>query len=146
MTAKPPTATTEAKLAAFESLMTEVSTALADVVECMQSGSANANEVSNTLVEMLGVMQAFKPQEPQSFQSIADAIAKLQINVSAPQVTVKSSVEVNPTPIENIINVAPSTLQIMPGERGLVDYDMTVEYDQLNRITRTRLTALPRKK
>lgn len=132
---------TEVKLAAFESLMTEVSTALADVVDCLQSGRIDASEVSNTLVEMLGVMQDFKPQD---LGAIADAIAKLKINVSAPQVTVKNNIEVKPTPIENIIHVAPASVQIM--DRSLMtDYEMQVQYDGQGRIETARLVAVPRK-
>lgn len=135
------TGTTEAKLVAFESLMTEVSTALADVVDCLQSGRSNASEVSNTLVEMLGVMQAFKPQD---LGAIAAAIAKLQIHVNAPQVTVKSNIEVKPTPIENIIHVAPTPVHVMDRSPP-TDYEMKVQYDGQGRIETARLVAVPHK-
>ena len=134
------------KIAALEGLINEMSTAMAELVEAVQGGGASASEISTTLVEMLELLATRADPVPQDLSVIADAIAKLQINVNAPQVTVKSNIEVKPTPIENIIHVVPSTLQVMPGERGLVDYDMSVEYDQQSRITKARLTAHPRKK
>jgi len=136
----------ENKIAALEGLINEMSAAMAELVEAVQGGGASAAEISTTLVEMLELLAKRQDPVPQDLSVIADAIAGLQIKVGAPQVTVQNTVDVSPTPIENIIHVAPPAVQIVSGERVPVDYDMSVEYDMHNRITKARLVAHPRTK
>lgn len=134
------------KIAALEGLINEMSAAMVELVEAVQGGGASAAEISTTLVEMLDLLAKRKDPAPQDLSVIADAIAKLQINVSAPQVTVKSNIDVKPTPIENIINVAPSSVQIVErAAQAPVDYEMRVTYDPQGRIESARMVAQPRK-
>ena len=129
------------KLVALEGLVNEMTTALAELVEAVQGSGTSATEISTTLVEMLGVMQS-PASDKSDFKVIAEAIGTMRLQVDA----VPVSVNVQPAPVDNHITVQPAAIQILPGERGLVDYDMTVDYDQFSRITKACLTAHPRKK
>jgi len=121
------------KLVALEGFINEMTTALAELVEVTQGSGASTTEISTTLVEMLGVMREAPAAVKPDFGVITDAIGKLRLQVDA-------------TTVDNHITVQPAVVQVIPGERSLVDYEMSVEYDQHNRITKTRLTAHPRKK
>ena len=138
----------QAPLTAVESLLTEVSGALADLVQAAHDGQANSAEISATLIDLLAVL-ARRPDpvvaDPARHTELVEAIRAIRLDkLPAATVTVQNTVQVDPTPIENTIHVAPSVIQVI--ERAMpVDYDMDVDYDTQGRITRARLLAKPRK-
>ena len=138
----------QAPLTAVESLLTEVSGALADLVQAAHDGQANSAEISATLIDLLAVL-ARRPDpvaaDPLHHSELIEAIRAIRLDkLPAASVTVKNTVQVAPTPIENIVQVAPAVVQVI--ERAPpVDYDMDVVYDTQGRITKARLLAKPRK-
>lgn len=104
---------------AVEALVTELSTALADLVQAAQESQANTGEIGATLVDLLDVLKAHKPGG--STEDLCKAIRELK-----PQVTVN----VSPTPINNVVNV----------ERGA--YKFAFDYDAQDRITGATVTPV----
>ena len=135
---------TDAKLDAFELLMLEMSAAMADIVENLQQGRSSNDEISTTLVDMLELM-AKRHEGPNPIEGLTAAIQALRLDVAPAQVTVQNTVQVMPTPIENIVHVAPAAIQVI--ERALpVDYELLCTYDSHNRITRAVIARLPNRK
>ena len=124
--------TTDAKLLAFEALMTEISAALADLVDAAQQKKSSADEISNTLVDILEVMR--KPPA-------AAAVALQEIRQEAPVVNVENKITVAPTPVKvvNEVTCTP-TVQILPGTQR--DADIKFSYDSRGRIESGRVTFL----
>jgi hypothetical protein len=121
---------TATKADAFEALLNEMSTALADVVDAMQSGQESQSEIATTLVDLLQLLESRKPDT--SMADMCDAIKNLRIKAS------DVTVQVNPTPI----TVAPPVVQIIervqPGA-----YEVTFTYDNHDRLETARLVPLP---
>lgn len=128
----------ELKLQAFESLMLEIGTAMADIVEALQQGRSSNDEISTTLVDMLGLMAEGQTGK-QPMDGVIAAIKALRLNVAPAQIRV----EVLPTPINNIVNTAAPVVQVI--ERVPVDYEVKWQYDGMGRIESTRIIAQPRK-
>lgn len=122
--------------------MTEVSSAMADIVETLQHGKSSNDEISTTLVDMLGLM-ADGQTGARSMDGVIAAIQALRLNVAPARITVKNLIEVSPTPIQNIVNTAAPVVQVL--EHAPVDYEVKWQYDGMGRIESTRLIAQPRK-
>jgi hypothetical protein len=98
-----------------ETLINELSSALADLVEVAQQGQASSKQIAAALADMRDALKAQKPDD--STQALCDAIRAIK-----PQVTVN----VEPTPI--VVNV----------ERGA--FKMEFKYDSHDRIVGATIT------
>lgn len=116
---------------AFESLMAELSGALADMVVAMQAKKDGTDEISATLVDLVAAIES--QSSGKSIESVALAIKAIRIE--APKVTVN----VSPTPIQNIVQPAPVQIleRVQPG-----DYRLTVKYDNHDRITEALISKV----
>lgn len=121
----------QAKQDGFESLMGELSGALADIVVAMQQKSEGTDEISSTLADLVAAIES--KATGKSMEQIAQAIKAIRIE--SPAITVN----VNPTPIQNIVQ--PAVVQIIervqPG-----DYKLTVSYDNRDRITEAFISKI----
>lgn len=133
---------------AIEALLSEVGSALADLVQVAQDSQVNGAEISATLVDLLALLSdrpAGGAADPGRLDRLVEAIRSLKpAPQPAPQVTVNNAIAVQPTPIENIVQVAAPVVQVV--ERAAPsDYEMHIAYDGQGRITSGRMTAVPRK-
>lgn len=105
------------KLQAFETLMGEVSGALADAVTALQQRSEDSslNDIASSLAD---VVEALEKRQP-----IDDMVAALKaLRIEAPTV----NVTVSPTPIQNVIQPAPVQVEIMPSDTKGAIWEVTV--------------------
>lgn len=114
---------------ALDSLMNEISAALADVVQAMQAGQESQSEIATSLVELVQLMEARKTATP--ITDLVDAIKAIRI--TAPDVTVN----VSPTPINMAAPVVQVIERVTPGA-----YEMTFTYDSLDRLETARLVPV----
>ena len=115
------------KLEAFETLMTEVSGALADVVSAMQDKSDNdaLDAISGSLADMVSAM------EKRSSTPIGELIAAIKsLRLAAPAVNVTPNIQVSPTPVQ----IMPAPVQIMPAKG--CDFEVVPSYDMHGAITK----------
>jgi septal ring factor EnvC (AmiA/AmiB activator) len=106
---------TEHKLAAFQDLMNEVSTALADMLDAMKDKQSTTDEISNTLIDLKDAIEA--SQDGKGLQSVVAAIKALKLTAPAPVV------------------------QLLEREPG-GDYRLSVTYDEHDRITSALITRV----
>lgn len=90
----------------LKALVTELSSALADMVVAVQAQMGPAEEISATLVEMLQAMRDRKP----GVDTAALLAALKSLRITAPEVKVIN--DVHPTPIQNIVQ--PAAVHFMP--------------------------------
>ena len=109
--------TPEQKLEAFETLMGEVSGALADVVVALQTQSEKSgmDEVGSALADIVAALE-----KPQPVQDIVAALKALRIEAPVVNVTV------SPTPIQNVIQPAPVTVEIMQADNKGATWEVTI--------------------
>lgn len=117
---------------ALDTLMNEISAALADVVQAMQAGQESQSEIATSLVELVQLMEARKTATP--ITELVDAIKAIRI--TAPDVTVN----VSPTPINMAAPVVQVIERATPGE-----YEMRFTYDHLDRLQTARLVPVSAK-
>lgn len=120
--------TSEQKLQAFESLLAELSGALADIVVAMQAKTDGTDEISATLVDLVTAIEG--QTAGKSIDAIAQAIK--DIRLEAPLV----NVNVSPTPI-TIQPVVQVLERIQP-----CDYKLSVKYDNHDRITEALISRV----
>ena len=129
--------TADEKLEASQSLLSEISAGLAEIVEAFSTRQTSADEMASALADIAGAIEAYKAQP------LTELIAAVKsIRITAPAVTVKNEVNVNPTPIHN--NLPAPVVQIIervqPG-----DYRLTVKYDNHDRITEALISKITQK-
>ena len=109
--------TPEQKLEAFETLMGEVSGALADVVSALQqqNESTALDEIASALADM-----ALALEKRQPVQDIVAAIKALRLEAPVVNVTV------SPTPIQNLIHPAPVKVEIMPADNTGATWEISL--------------------
>lgn len=121
---------------ALDTLMNEISAALADVEQAMRAGHESQSEIATSLVEIVQLMEARKTSTP-----IAELVEAVKaIRITAPDVTIT----VSPTPVTVAAPVVQIMERIKPGA-----YEMTFTYDRLDRLetaTLVPLSAVPAKK
>lgn len=126
--------TADEKLAAFESLMGEASSAIADMAETIKAGQGTHDEIAATLADVAAALEARKALP---LQDLIAAVRALRI--TAPAVNVTNDITVSPTPIQNIVQPAP--VQII--ERATpFDYKVTPSYDRHGVITDMLITRV----
>ena len=114
------------KAQAFETLLNELSAALADVVDTMKAGQDSSNEIAAALADMVELLEKRKPDT-----AVADLIEAVKaIRIQAPAVNV-SPTPITVTPVVEIIE------RVSPGA-----YEMTFTYDRHDRLETARLVPL----
>lgn len=109
------------KAQAFETLLNELSAALADVVDTMKAGQDSGNEIAAALADIVGLLESRKPDT-----AIPDLIEAVKaIRITAPDVNVTVS------PVVQILE------RVKPGA-----YEMTFTYDRHDRLETARLVPL----
>lgn len=109
--------TPEQKIEAFETLMGEVSSALADVVATLHKRSENSalDEIASALADLAGALEKRQP--------IEDMVAALKVlRIEAPAV----NITVAPTPIQNMIQPSAVKVEIMPADNKNATWEVTV--------------------
>ena len=96
--------TAEEKLVAFEILIGEASSAIADMAETIKAGQGDDNVIAASLADMAAALESRKPLD--------DLIAAVKALRIAPAVNVKNEITVGPTPIQNIVQ--PTEIRFMP--------------------------------
>lgn len=125
------------EIAELKNLVAELSGALADMVVAMQDRVGPTEEISTTLVEML---QAMKDRKPDVDVAAITAAVKA-IRIPQAVVKVENHVQVEPTPIHN--NLPAPVVQFI--EQRTDGFELSVKYDNFDRITTARLTRVPTK-
>ena len=116
------------KAQAFETLLNELSAALADVVDTMKAGQDSGNEIAAALADIVGLLESRKPDT-----AIPDLIEAVKaIRITAPDV----NVTVSPTPV-TVTPVVQILERVKPGA-----YEMTFTYDRHDRLETARLVPL----
>lgn len=116
------------KAQAFETLLNELSAALADVVDTMKTGQDQGNEIAAALADIVGLLESRKPDT-----AIPDLIEAVKaIRITAPDV----NVTVSPTPV-TVTPVVQILERVKPGA-----YEMTFTYDRHDRLETARLVPL----
>ena len=116
------------KAQAFETLLNELSAALADVVDTMKTGQDSGNEIAAALADIVGLLESRKPDT-----AIPDLIEAVKaIRITAPDV----NVTVSPTPV-TVTPVVQILERVKPGA-----YEMTFTYDRHDRLETARLVPL----
>ena len=116
------------KAQAFETLLNELSAALADVVDTMKTGQDSSNEIAAALADIVGLLESRKPDT-----AIPDLIEAVKaIRITAPDV----NVTVSPTPV-TVTPVVQILERVKPGA-----YEMTFTYDRHDRLETARLVPL----
>ncbi len=116
------------KAQAFETLLNELSAALADVVDTMKTGQDSGNEIAAALADIVGLLESRKPDT-----EIPDLIEAVKaIRITAPDV----NVTVSPTPV-TVTPVVQILERVKPGA-----YEMTFTYDRHDRLETARLVPL----
>lgn len=123
----------------LKALVAELSSALADMVVALQDGRGPAEEISTTLVEMLQAMRDRKPD----VDTAAVLAALKTLRITAPEVKVHNEINVSPTPIHN--NLPAPVVQFIEREKA-DEFELTVKYDNFDRITNAVIKRLPAKK
>ena len=104
----------------IKSMMSEFSSALADMVVAMQEKKAGTDEISATLADIVTAIEANKSQP---LNEIVTAIKAIRL---------EAPINVGPTPIQNIVQPAP--VQILEREQPS-SYKLTgVKYDNFDRV------------
>lgn len=114
------------KLQAFETLMGELSSALADMVEAMQNKQAGTDEISATLVSMLEAIEAKNKGRP--MDEVVAAIKGLRLQAS-----------------EITVNVSPTPITIQPPATSFSDFELKCTYDNYDRLTSARWVPIQAK-
>lgn len=134
--------TADEKIAAFETLLAEVSGAMADLVQCAQDRQASASEISTALVDMLGVFEARQSAPAGQSTPLSSLIAALEgFRQPTPQVTFNPVIEVSPTPITNVVHVPAPVVQVH--EREACDFLLTPTYGRGGQITEMAIRRIP---
>lgn len=128
-----------AKWTAFEELLSEVSSALADIVSSMETSNkteAILTEISNSLIDLVSNLETI-PKTDFNSASVVIAEAIKQIKIEAPQAIVNNTINVEPTPIENIVNLPELSpvINIVNEAPNTAGWNFTMEYDQSGRIS-----------
>ena len=121
------------KLEAFETMMSEVSGALADVVSAMQDKSEHdaLDAISGSLADIVGAM------EKRSSAPMGELIAAIKaLRLAIPVVNLTHNIQVNPTPIK----LLPAPVHIMPA-KGCA-YEVVPQYDLHGAIVKMRITRI----
>ncbi len=113
------------KSTAFEGLLDELSSALAEMVSSMQAQHANSSEIAATLAEMLAVLESRKADTP--VESLTEAIKSLR----------EVTIQVNPTPI----HIAAPVVQVIE-RQAPATYEMKFSYDKYDRLESARLVPV----
>lgn len=116
------------KAQAFEALLDELSTALADVVDTMKAGQDSGNEMAAALADIVQLLESRKGGS--DIASLIEAVKAMRI--SAPDV----NVTVSPTPV-TVTPVVQILERVTPGA-----YEMTFTYDRHDRLETARLVPL----
>lgn len=109
--------TPEQKLEGFETLMGEVSGALADLVEFAKEGRAPMDEIASSMADLVATLEKRKEQ---SLDALVAAVQALRIE--APVV----NVNVSPTPFQNIIQPAQVKVELMPADNKGATWEITL--------------------
>lgn len=115
--------TSDEKLQAFEVLMSEISTAIADMATAIEEGRAPVEEIGSALADIVEMLESKSPAD-----QIAQAIKGIRI--------------------ESVVNVSPTPITITPTVQVLSrpsNYKMTVKYDLQNRITEALVSRIETK-
>lgn len=116
------------KAQAFETLLNELSAALADVVDTMKAGQDSGNEVAAALADIVELLESRK-----SDTAIPDLIEAVKaIRIQAPAVTVN----VSPTPL----TITPVVQVIERAKAGA--FEMRFTYDRDDRLQTAVLVPL----
>jgi hypothetical protein len=126
--------TADAKLEAFQELLTEVSGSIADIVQSMESHGQANDQTASALTDIAAALDAAAAGKP--LEEIVKAIKGLKLE--APVV----NVQVHPTAIENHNHIAAPVLQIL--ERAQASgFKAQFTYDRHDRVESAILTPLP---
>lgn len=117
---------TEGKAQAFEALLDELSTALADMAQAMTSGQESNAEIATALADMVALLEARKG-DGSPISSLTEAIKSLR----------DVTVNVSPTPVTVAAPVVQIIERVQPGE-----YEMRFTYDRHDRLETARLVPV----
>ena len=121
------------KLESFESMMSEISGALADMVSVMQEKSENdaLDAISGSLADIVSAM------EKRSSAPMGELIAAIKaLRLAIPVVNLSHTIQVHPTPIK----LLPAPVHIMPAKG--CDYEVVPRYDLNGAIVKMTITRI----
>ena len=116
------------KAQAFETLLNELSAALADVVDTMKAGQDSDNEVAAALADIVQLLESRKPDT--AIPDLIDAVKAIRIQAS------EVTVNVSPTPL----TITPVVQVIERAKAGA--FEMRFTYDRDDRLQTAVLVPL----